>query len=94
MRIIGKAMIRNKPDSYCQAWDVNTTGISALVADLVQLYADYGVDASARSAVLGRFVGSNRRISPIRRWFGKWFRKAMSLRKPRLSAPSNRPPSG
>jgi serine/threonine protein kinase len=94
MRIIAKAMIRNKPDSYCQAWDVNTTGISALVADLVQLYADYGVDASARSAVLGRFVGSTRRISPMRRWLSKWIRRAMNLRKPRLASPTNQPPSG
>jgi hypothetical protein len=28
MLIIAKAMIRNKPDSYCQAWDVRTTGIA------------------------------------------------------------------
>jgi serine/threonine protein kinase len=55
MLVIARAMIRNKPDSYCQAWDVNTTGISDLVADLVQLYGLYGVDASARPAYLGRF---------------------------------------
>jgi hypothetical protein len=61
MRIIGKAMIRNKPDSYCQSWDINTTGISDFVADLVNLYGEYGVDASARSAMLGRFVGTKRR---------------------------------
>ncbi len=61
MRIIGKAMIRNKPDSYCQSWDINTTGISDFVADLVNLYGEYGVDASARSAMLGRFVGTQRR---------------------------------
>jgi serine/threonine protein kinase len=61
MRIIGKAMIRNKPDSYCQAWDINTTGISDFVADLVNLYGEYGVDASARSAMLGRFVGTKRK---------------------------------
>jgi serine/threonine protein kinase len=61
MRIIAKAMIRNKPDSYCQAWDINTTGISDFVADLVNLYGEFGVDASARSAMLGRFVGTKRR---------------------------------
>jgi len=61
MRIIAKSMIRNKPDSYCQAWDINTTGISDMVADLVALYGEFGVDASARSAVLGRFVGTSRR---------------------------------
>jgi serine/threonine protein kinase len=60
MLIIAKAMIRNKPDSYCQAWDVGTTGISDLVADLVRLYSEYGVDAAAHSAVLGRFIAVKR----------------------------------
>ncbi|HVE86901.1 MAG TPA: hypothetical protein VND93_28795, partial [Myxococcales bacterium] len=55
MLVIARAMIRNKPDSYCQAWDVNTNGISDLVADLVQLYGVVGMDASARPAYLGRF---------------------------------------
>ncbi|MBI3182450.1 MAG: protein kinase [Myxococcales bacterium] len=55
MLIIGRSMIRNKPDSYCQAWDVATTGISDFVSDLVRLYGEYGVDASARPAYLGRF---------------------------------------
>ena len=50
MAIIGKAMIRNKPDSYCQCWDLRTTGISELVDDLYSLYMRYGVDPSARSA--------------------------------------------
>ena len=31
MKIIAKCMIRNKPDSYCQAHDVDTRGISELV---------------------------------------------------------------
>ena len=26
--IIARAMIRNKPDSYCQAWDLETSGIA------------------------------------------------------------------
>jgi serine/threonine protein kinase len=60
MQIVAKAMIRNKPDSYCQAWDISTTGISDFVADLLNLYAEYGVDVSARSAVAGRFVGTPR----------------------------------
>src|SRR6185295_871067 len=55
MLVIAKAMIRNKPDSYCQAWDVYTTGISDFVSDLIRLYGDYGVDASARPAYLGRY---------------------------------------
>ena len=40
MKVIARSMIRNKPDSYCQAWDVMTTGISALVADLRRLHGD------------------------------------------------------
>jgi hypothetical protein len=74
MRIVAKAMIRNKPDSYCQAWDINTTGISDFVADLVRLYSEYGVDASARSAILGRFVGT-RQPGPLRRVLGRLFRR-------------------
>jgi serine/threonine protein kinase len=35
MLIIAKAMIRNKPDSYCLSWDLRTTGISQMVHDLL-----------------------------------------------------------
>jgi serine/threonine protein kinase len=98
MRIIAKAMIRNKPDSYCQAWDVNTRGISEFVADLVQLYSDYGVDASARSAMLGRFVGTTRSRHPLVRWITRLFKRArLALRRlgmPRLPARSGAPPAG
>ena len=38
MMIIAKAMIRNKPDSYCLSYDLRTTGISAMVHDLLSLY--------------------------------------------------------
>jgi serine/threonine protein kinase len=79
MRIIAKAMIPNKPDSYCQAWDINTTGISDFVADLVHLYSEYGVDASARSAMLGRFVGT-RTPGLFSRLFGKIFRRRPKAR--------------
>ena len=83
MRIIAKAMIRNKPDSYCQAWDINTTGISDFVADLVHLYAEYGVDVSARSAVAGRFVGMQRAG-----FFTRMLNKLLRRRpKPRVSRP-------
>src|SRR6185503_16438584 len=71
MLIIAKAMIRNKPDSYCQAWDVQTTGISDLVADLVRLYSEYGVDAAARSAVLGRFIAVKRPRGPLARLWAR-----------------------
>ena len=48
--IIAKAMIRNKPDSYCLSYDLRTTGISAMVHDLLSLYVQYGIDPSARIA--------------------------------------------
>ena len=82
MRIIAKAMIRNKPDSYCQAWDINTTGISDMVADMVALYGEFGVDASARSAVLGRFVGTSRR-GLLRRMIDKLLRRRPGTIRPR-----------
>src|SRR5690606_36212538 len=37
MLVIAKAMIRNKPDSYCTSWDLRTTGIQQLVHDLLSL---------------------------------------------------------
>lgn len=54
MRIIGRCMIRNKPDSYCQAHDVETKGISALVQDLIDLYAVYGFHPAAGSTQMVR----------------------------------------
>ena len=50
--IVAKAMIRNKPDSYCTSWDLNTTGISQFVHDLLSLYVHFGVDPAVR---LGTF---------------------------------------
>ncbi|HEY5937926.1 MAG TPA: protein kinase [Kofleriaceae bacterium] len=50
MTIIAKAMIRNKPDSYCNSWDLKSTGISSLVHDLLALYVEYGVNPTARLA--------------------------------------------
>jgi serine/threonine protein kinase len=51
MMIIARAMIRNKPDSYCQSWDVRTQGITAMVRDLIGLYRHYGMDPALRSSV-------------------------------------------
>jgi serine/threonine protein kinase len=48
--IIARAMIRNKPDSYCMAWDLETQGISQMVQDLMALYVRMGVNPSARGA--------------------------------------------
>ncbi len=64
MKIIAKAMIRNKTDSYCQAWDINTTGISDLVGDLLALYEACGGTRSHASYALAR----------PSRWRGWWFR--------------------
>jgi serine/threonine protein kinase len=48
MLLIAKCMIRNKPDSYCQAHDLETRGISDLVTDLINLYTLYGFSPGAR----------------------------------------------
>jgi len=48
MLIIAKCMIRNKPDSYCQAHDLETKGISDVVTDLINLYSLYGFQPGAR----------------------------------------------
>ena len=48
MKIIARCMIRNKPDSYCAAHDLDTRGISELVQDLVDLYTLFGVHPAAR----------------------------------------------
>jgi serine/threonine protein kinase len=73
MLIIAKCMIRNKPDSYCQAHDLETRGISDLVSDLINLYSLYGFQpgarpthlvhrTQARRGVLKRRVGSRLRM--------------------------------
>ncbi len=52
MLVIAKCMIRNKPDSYCQPHELDTRGISDLVADLIGLYATYGMHSAARPSTL------------------------------------------
>lgn len=54
MKIIAKCMIRNKPDSYCQAHDIETRGVSDLMQDLIDLYTVFGVHPSARPQQLAR----------------------------------------
>lgn len=44
--IVARAMIRNKPDSYCTSWDLQTNGVTQLVHDLLSLYVRFGVDPS------------------------------------------------
>jgi len=50
MYLIARAMIRNKPDSYCASWDLKSTGITDMVRDLMTLYVRLGVNPAARNA--------------------------------------------
>jgi len=52
MITIAKAMIRNKPDSYCLSWDLRSEGITQLVHELNMLYVDFGMDPAARFAYM------------------------------------------
>jgi serine/threonine protein kinase len=76
MLVIARAMIRNKPDSYCQAWDTQTVGISQLVQDLLDLYSLCGADPLARRAYLGR--DRRRGRHPLRR---AWDRLSSRVRR-------------
>jgi serine/threonine protein kinase len=73
MEIIGKCMIRNKPDSYCQAHDIETKGISELVQDLIDLYGHYGFHPAAGGTQLARrghvAIGSVGLRQRVRRWW-------------------------
>ncbi|HVK82526.1 MAG TPA: protein kinase [Kofleriaceae bacterium] len=74
MMIIAKAMIRNKPDSYCLSYDLRTTGISAMVHDLLSLYVQYGIDPQARIAYSTEYTAP-KKSGAMRRAFDKFFRK-------------------
>ena len=58
MQIITRAMVRNKPDSYCQAHDLGTTGVSKMVRDLTNLYSLFGFQAGSVPAQLSPSVGT------------------------------------
>ena len=75
MRIIAKAMVRNKPDSYCMSWDLRTTGISQMVNDLIALYVHFGVDPSARVAYAADSYHPPKKPGPLRRTWDKLFKK-------------------
>ena len=75
MLIIGKAMVRNKPDSYCTSWDLRTTGISQMVNDLISLYVHYGVDPSARLAYENQNYQAPKKPGAMRRTWDKIFGK-------------------
>ena len=59
MRIIARCMIRNKPDSYCQAHELDTHGISDVVRDMIDLYTVFGLHPNAQPATLGRLARSS-----------------------------------
>jgi len=75
LSIIAKAMIRNKPDSYCMSWDLRTTGISNMVHDLISLYVHFGVDPSARLAYQNENYQAPRKPTAMRRAWDKLFKK-------------------
>jgi serine/threonine protein kinase len=77
LMIIAKAMIRNKPDSYCLSYDLRTTGISAMVHDLLSLYVQYGIDPSARIAYGNDAYNGQQKKGggAMRRAFDKFFKK-------------------
>jgi hypothetical protein len=77
MLVIAKAMIRNKPDSYCTSWDLRTTGIQQLVHDLLSLYVHFGVDPSVRFGSLPT-GNMSRKPGAMRR---AWDRMTSKLRK-------------
>jgi serine/threonine protein kinase len=75
LMIIAKAMIRNKPDSYCLSYDLRTTGISSMVHDLLSLYVAYGIDPSARIAYSNDGYQAPKKTGAMRRAFDKFFGK-------------------
>jgi serine/threonine protein kinase len=52
MTLIARCMVRNKPDSYCQSHDLDTTGIFRMVTDLTNLYSLFGFQAGTIPAHL------------------------------------------
>jgi len=65
--------IRNKPDSYCMSHDLETTGISAMVHDLLSLSMMYGVDPNARLARSATHYQPPKKAGPMRRAIDKLF---------------------
>lgn len=78
MLIIAKCMIRNKPDSYCQAHELETRGASDLMVDLINLYSLYGFQPGVRPTHLVPRTQARRGLkgplgSRIRRWWSGLF---------------------
>jgi len=73
MLIVAKAMIRNKPDSYCTSWDLNTTGIQQFVHDLLSLYVHFGVDPAVRFGGMKTAEPPPRKPGAMRRAWDRLF---------------------
>jgi len=80
MLIVAKAMIRNKPDSYCMSWDLQTEGISKMVHDLHLLYAHFGMDPAARMAYMKDALPPEAKPGHMRR---AWDRLSRTVRRHR-----------
>jgi serine/threonine protein kinase len=68
LKIVAKSMIRNKPDSYCQAWEVSTAGISEFVRDLRRLYGGFGTYVPSRPGHLV-LAGRDTNTTKLGRWW-------------------------
>ena len=79
MRVIARCMIRNKTDSYCQAFDLDTTGIQDVVRELADLYTIFGERAGTRafSKARGTLVPKSewRATGFVRRLLGRLLRR-------------------
>jgi len=90
MKIIARSMIRNKPDSYCQSWDVHTEGITKPVDDLRGLYGRFGAFMPSRPGYLP--LSATHWMANAGATWRRWLSK-VSPRKPRPKAPALPPPS-
>ncbi len=71
MYVVARCMIRNKPDSYCVAHDVEPRGVCDVVRDLIDLYALAGVDPAARPAHMTRRGPEGVRGGAFGRWLNR-----------------------
>ncbi|HWB75721.1 MAG TPA: protein kinase [Nannocystaceae bacterium] len=90
LKVIAKAMIRNKVDSFCQSSDVMTTGISAFVDDLRRLYGGFGTYMPTRpgTLVLSSRTPAKRGEGSLSRWLGAFRTWLNRGRQPSTSRPS------
>jgi hypothetical protein len=90
MKIIARAMIRNKPDSYCQAWDIHTVGISDFVEDLRRLYEVLGMTTPIRPGLVTRSLdGKPTFFAQLKRFFRRLRRPFQKLDIPKLPPPKS-----